>query len=70
MPKRRFPRPPIPSTQEIVALATAVDLFKEGRSMQHCAGTYAAAVRHGGIYFYQVLVPERATLRIVCKSTG
>jgi hypothetical protein len=39
---------------EIVPITTAADLYREGREMHHCVGSYADRVREGGTYVYSV----------------
>jgi hypothetical protein len=57
-----FPGPPLPGTEQIVPLCEPRALLDEGRTMHHCAASYAPDVAAGGAYFYRVLAPERATL--------
>jgi hypothetical protein len=39
---------------EIVPITTAADLYREGREMHHCVGSYADRVREGCTYVYSV----------------
>ena len=39
---------------EIVPIATAADLYREGQAMHHCVATYADRVREGACYVFSV----------------
>jgi hypothetical protein len=64
----RFPRPPIPGTEDIVPLRAPRALIEEGRQQDNCVATYAERVAAGDTFIYRVLRPERATLSIVRMS--
>ena len=59
-----FPEPLIPGNENIIYLADAEALFKEGLAMSHCVHGAAAHAAMGWSNFYKVLWPERATLEI------
>lgn len=69
-PEPPFPPPPIPGSQDIQPLTSAADLWVEGRTMDHCAGSFVPRVRSGGSYLYRVLSPSRATLSIDATEDG
>ena len=47
-----------------MAITDAQSLIAEGCNQANCVGSYAARVKDGNYYVYQVLKPERATLSI------
>ena len=49
---------------ELVPLQTEVELLEEGRTQLNCVGDYAPRVRHGNMYIYRLLTPERATVAV------
>jgi hypothetical protein len=63
-----LPEPPFPGVTtgdlHLEPLTTPTALYIEGRAQSNCVGAYAKHIRSGGIYVYQVLAPERATLAI------
>ena len=69
-PEPPFPPPPIPGSQGIQPLTSAADLWVEGRTMDHCAGSFVPRVRSGWSYLYRVLNPSRATLSIDATEDG
>jgi hypothetical protein len=52
---------------EIVPIANAADLYREGHSMHHCVGSYAHRVAAGEVYLYSVRKDKEriATLELV-----
>ncbi len=68
--KCQFPAPPLPGTEDIVALTTAQELVQEGREQMNCVATYARWVETGGGYIYRVLRPERATIAVERGTDG
>lgn len=60
-----FPAPPIQGTSTIVPLATPRELIDEAQAQHNCILSYARDVKSRSIYFYRMLVPERATLALV-----
>jgi len=58
----QFWNPPILGTSDIMPISSAKELYREGRDMHHCAGTYRSAIQDGRMYIYKVLNLERATL--------
>ena len=67
---RRFPRPPIPGTADIVPIESASALREEGDRMRHCVGSYVLEVLEGRSFVYAVLAPERATLEVAFAKDG
>jgi hypothetical protein len=59
-----FPPPPLPDTAQIKAIRNVVDLFREGKTQQHCVVTYAHSIASGESYIYRLLQPQRATLEL------
>ncbi len=39
---------------EIIPITNGADLYREGKAMHHCVGTYGAQVSGGSIYIYSV----------------
>lgn len=66
----KIPKPPIPGTDTILPLNTALKIQKEGEHQHNCVGSYAPRVAQGGLYLYKVTAPERATLEIVRDAGG
>ena len=66
----KFPPPPIPGTEKIVALDSPGLLIDEGRKQRHCVAIKAEEVASGQMYVYRVLAPERATLSIIRAGAG
>lgn len=66
----RFPKPPLPGTQDIVPLTSAKQLREESDEQHHCVWMYADQVRKGGYFVYRILEPERATLSIYRGPNG
>jgi len=64
----RFPPPPLPDSESIRAIRSAVELDVESRRMSHCVRDYARDVWRGARYFYRVLQPERATLEVILNG--
>ena len=67
---RRFPRPPVRGTPDIVPIKTYRDLVLEGESQCNCVASYAHRVVARTTYIYRVMRPERATLSLVITSGG
>lgn len=69
-----LPEPPFPRVTtgnlHLEPLTTPVALLIEGRAQSNCVGAYAKRIRRGGLYIYQVLAPERATLAIGRTRNG
>ncbi|NDY55841.1 hypothetical protein G3N56_03680 [Desulfovibrio sulfodismutans] len=65
-----FPPPPIPGTNAIIPIRTAMELLLEGREMRHCVFCHLPEVQAGEAYVYKVLSPERATLMIARSRYG
>ena len=42
----------------------------EGILQKNCVASYANGIRAGGLYFYKVLAPERASLLITKRHRG
>lgn len=59
-----FPSPPLPETDGLTAIASAEELWEEGREMNHCVAGYASRVASGSFYFYRLTSPERATVAL------
>ena len=66
----KFPPPPIPGTERILALDSPSMLIDEGRRQRHCVAIKAEEVASGQMYVYRILAPERATLSIIRAGTG
>ena len=51
---------------QIKAITNNADLYREGKEMHHCVGTYSGDVRQGGRYIYSVRKDEKkvATLEL------
>jgi hypothetical protein len=69
-PEPPFPPPPIPGNSSIEPLTSAEALWEEGRTMEHCAGSFVPRVVSGWSYLYRVLTPTRATLSIDATEDG
>lgn len=65
-----FPPPPIPGTDAIIPVRTAMELHMEGREMHHCVFCHLPEIQAGEAYVYKVLAPERATLMIARSRRG
>ena len=63
-PPTELPPPPLPAAPGIEPLRCAADIVEEGRTMQHCVGSYVERVARGTDYIYRVTAPERATLSV------
>jgi len=66
----KFPPPPFPGTETILALDSPGLLIDEGREQRHCVAIKAEEVASGQMYVYRILAPERATLSIIRTGTG
>ena len=66
----KFPPPPIPGTETILALDSPGLLIYEGCKQRHCVAIKAEEVASGQMYVYRILAPERATLSIIRTGTG
>jgi hypothetical protein len=55
---------------EIVPIANAADLYREGHSMHHCVGSYADRVAVGEVYLYSIRKDKEriATLELVRRG--
>jgi hypothetical protein len=40
---------------DLVPITTAADLYREGKAMHHCVGTYAEYVNHGSLSIFSIL---------------
>ena len=69
-PDLPFPPPPIPGNSSIEPLTSAEALWEEGRTMEHCAGSFVPRVVSGWSYLYRVLTPTRATLSLDATEDG
>ena len=58
------PEAPLRGTAAIVPITSAIALLDEGVDLRHCAAQLVIDVLAGAVFFYRVLVPERATLSI------
>ncbi len=65
-----FPKTPIPGSDSIIALENFDLLSEEAREQQNCVVNYRDHIAAGGMFFYRVLEPERATLSIVSNAAG
>ncbi len=63
-----FPPPPLDGNDAIVPISRPVDLMHEGYLQKNCVMHYIEDVLIRRAYFYSVLEPERATLRIDRKD--
>lgn len=60
-----FPPPPIPEKLGVVVpILRWAELAEEAEQQQNCAATFCDEIMAGGMYFYRILRPERATLAI------
>ncbi|HQF20231.1 MAG TPA: PcfJ domain-containing protein [Kiritimatiellia bacterium] len=59
-----LPSPPIADSEEIQAIQTHRELWKERRQQHNCVATYVGRVTSGSVYIYRVLKLQRATLAI------
>ena len=75
-PEFAFPAPWYPSAKlghyEILPIDNSAALYREGAAMHHCVGTYADAVKYGGVYIYSVRCDGKrvATLALARKGSG
>jgi len=65
-----FPPPPLPGTDGIIPIRTAMELLMEGIEMHHCVYCHLQKIQAGEAYVYKVLSPERATLKIARSRYG
>ena len=65
----KFPRAPIQGTSTIVPIETPEALTEEGKTMQHCVGSYAVRTYEKRSYIFKILAPERATLELRQQGT-
>ena len=60
-----FPDPWYPAGEfggfEVIPITNGADLYREGRTMHHCVGTYADMVHSGAEYFYSVAKAKNAS---------
>lgn len=63
-PVTSFPPPPFAGTRNIIPIMTPLELYEEGRLMQHCVSIYAHDMADGLVYVYRVIEPVRATMMI------
>jgi hypothetical protein len=68
--KLEFPEPPIPGIENIIPLKNTDLLYEEGQVQHNCLMQYVCTAASGGVYFYRVLEPERATLSIIPDENG
>jgi len=70
-PDLEFPKPPFEGSKYIVPITTSKDLYREGRKMHHCVGSYAHYISQGGRYIYHVSFhDEEATLELRDNGAG
>jgi hypothetical protein len=75
-PTFNFPEPWCPGGVfcgfDIVAITSSSDLYREGKLLHHCAGTYADRVRSGECYLFSVRKngAPLATLELVRSESG
>jgi hypothetical protein len=75
-PNTEFPEPWCPggasADLDIVPITSSADLYREGKLMHHCAGTYAGQVHSGDCYIFSVRKDRSplATLQLVRGETG
>jgi hypothetical protein len=75
-PNSEFPEPWCPggasADLDIVPITSSADLYREGKLMHHCAGTYAGQVHSGDCYIFSVRKDRSplATLQLVRGETG
>jgi hypothetical protein len=75
-PNSEFPEPWCPGGVscgfEIVPITTSADLYREGKLLHHCAGTYANSVHWGQCYLFSVRKDGAplATLELVHREAG
>lgn len=65
----KFPPPPFTGSETIKPIINAWELVKEGRNQHNCVANYVTSVaKDKNCYFYQVLKPERCTMRLKLKQ--
>jgi PcfJ-like protein len=75
-PNSEFPEPWCPggasADLEIVPITSSADLYREGKLLHHCAGTYAGQVHSGDCYIFSVRKDGAplATLHLVRGEVG
>jgi PcfJ-like protein len=75
-PNTEFPEPWCPGSVsggfDIVPITSSSDLYREGKLLHHCAGTYAERVHSGECYMFSVRkdVAPLATLELVHNEAG
>jgi hypothetical protein len=75
-PNSEFPEPWYPGGAsggfDIVPVTSSSELYREGKLLHHCAGTYADQVHSGDCYIYSVRKDRAplATLQLVRSATG
>ena len=75
-PNYEFPEPWCPGGVsggfDIVPITSSSDLYREGKLLHHCAGTYAESVHSGQCYIFSVRKDGAplATLELVHSETG
>ena len=71
-----FPEPWCPGGAfggfDIIPITNSADLYREGKLMHHCAGTYAGEVRYGDCYIFSVRKDGSpvATLQLIRGEVG
>ena len=67
-----FGPPPLPETEDIIALRSPQELHEEARQQHNClaASYWADDCYDGRIYVYKVLAPERTSLAISREADG
>lgn len=65
-----LPMPPLPGTKNIQPISSSLELFKEGREMNHCVASYLRQIVSSQIFVYRVVAPVRATLSIAKTAGG
>lgn len=65
-----FPPPPLPGTDDIIPIRTAMELLLEGIEMHHCVYGHLPEIQAGEAYVYKVLSSERAPLMIARSRHG
>jgi hypothetical protein len=65
-----YPSPPIPCTDHIQPITSMTGAELEGRDMHHCMAELKSRPHLGGIYYYRMLAPERATIEITWHAAN
>lgn len=62
--RRKFIRPPLQSSDRLIAIANSDELLDEAKTMHNCLAGYANDIAEGNSFFYRWFGEERATVQL------